>query len=107
MLRSSAHCRAFSAALPTASTAWSTYPSIGFCSWVERSGSGLSISYLDFGKWTPVPEEYKLADEVVALLELVMNKDRNQYELVVSCEGLVSVDEDRELLLIPPDSDTA
>ena len=73
---------------------------------VERKESGLSVSYLDFGKWYPVPEEYKLTDEVALLLELVLHKNRSEYEFVVQCEGLVSVDRDRQLLLLPPGFDT-
>jgi len=81
----------------------------GFTFWtvhyrVERAESGLSISYLDFGKWKPVPEEYKLTDEVLSLLELVKDKDRSLYEFVVNCKGLVSVDRDRQLLLLPSEN---
>jgi hypothetical protein len=70
---------------------------------VERKESGLAISYLDYGKWYPVPEEYKLTDKVSSLLELVQDKNRDQYEFVVHCKGLVSVDRDRQLLLLPPE----
>ena len=71
---------------------------------VERGSPGLSISYLDFGKRKPVPEKYKLTDEVLALMELVKDKDRSLYEFVVNCKGLVSVDRDRQLLLLPSEN---
>ena len=69
---------------------------------VERVGDVLSLSYLDFGKWYPVPPKYKLAAEARALLALVKNKTRRRYELSTCSAGVVSVDNDRELVLAPP-----
>lgn len=69
---------------------------------LERSDAGFVITYLDFGAWYPLPEKYKLAGEVVRLLELVKHKDHNRYELSVCSAGIVSIDRDRELVLVPP-----
>lgn len=72
---------------------------------VERDGDDLSITYLDFGEWYPVPARYKLAEEVAALLKLVKNKKRRRYELSTCSEGIVSIERDRELVLVPPEDD--
>jgi hypothetical protein len=69
---------------------------------IERHGRDLSIAYLDHGEWYPVPEKYGLVEEVLALLELVKHKDRKHYELCASSVGIVSIDRDRELVLVPP-----
>lgn len=69
---------------------------------IERGGTEPSITYLDYGAWHPVPERFGLADEIAALLGLVRDKTRVCYELSVGCTGIVSVDRDRELLLVPP-----
>lgn len=69
---------------------------------IERKGPDLSITYLDYGAWFPVPEKYKLAGEARELLELVRHKTRGHYELSVSSDGIVSIDRDRELVLVPP-----
>jgi hypothetical protein len=69
---------------------------------IERDGDDLSITYLDFGKWYPVPDKYKLAEDVAALLTLVKNKEKRRYELLICCAGIVSIDGDRELLLVSP-----
>jgi hypothetical protein len=70
---------------------------------IERDGDDLSITYLDFGEWYPVPARYKLAEEVEALLTLVKNKKRRRYELSTCRGGLVSIERDRELVLVPPE----
>jgi hypothetical protein len=70
---------------------------------IERDGDDLSITYLDFGEWYPVPAKYKLAEEVAALLTLVKNKKRRRYELSTCSVGIVSIDRDRELVLVPPE----
>ena len=67
---------------------------------IERDGEDLSITYLDFGEWYPVPAKYKLAEEVAALLELVKNKKRRRYELSICSAGIVSIARDRELVLV-------
>lgn len=38
-------------------------------------------------------------------MKLVKHTTRNKYELDVSCEGIVSIDKERELVLIPPGLD--
>ncbi len=68
---------------------------------IERRRAGLSITYLDFGEWYAVPAKYALEEEVSALLTLIRNKDRFRYELSVCSPGIVSIDDDRELVLVP------
>jgi hypothetical protein len=69
----------------------------------EGSGAGLALSYLDYGNWLPVPDEYGLAEPVAEMLELVLDRGRERYEFAVNCKGIVSVDRDRQLLLLPPE----
>ena len=69
---------------------------------VERDSDNLSITYLDFGKWYPVQSKYKLTEEVAKLLKLIKNKQRRQFKLSTCSAGIVSVDRDRELVLVPP-----
>lgn len=71
---------------------------------IERTDMDLSISYLDYGKWYPVPKKYNLVQEVIALLKLTKHKNRSHYELSACSAGIVSIDRDRELLLVPPES---
>jgi hypothetical protein len=74
---------------------------------IERTDTELAISYLDYGEWSPVPAEsaaeYGLDREVKKLLELVKHKRRSRYDLSVCEPGIVSVDRDRELVLVPPE----
>jgi hypothetical protein len=72
---------------------------------IQRDGDGLAITYLDYGEWYAVPAKYKLAKEVEMLLKLVKHKRRAQYDLSTSSSGIVSIDRDRELLLMPPGRD--
>ena len=72
---------------------------------IERDGDDLSITYLDFGVWYQVPANYKLAEVVAALLQLVKNKKRRRYELLICSAGIVSIDRDRELVLVPSEGD--
>ena len=72
---------------------------------IERTETGFSITYLDFGKWYPLQKQYKLAAELPELLSLVKHKERDHYELSASIDGLVTVDQGRELSLLPPDYD--
>lgn len=72
---------------------------------IERDGDDVSITYLDFGEWYQVPAKYKLAEEVAASLKLVKHKKRRRYELSVCCAGILSIDGDRELVLVPPEGD--
>lgn len=70
---------------------------------VERDGDELSITYLDYGKWYPVPAKYKLVEAAAALLEFLKNKGRRQYELSACITGSVSVGPHKQLVLIPPE----
>jgi hypothetical protein len=70
---------------------------------IQRNGPEIAVTYLDYGKWYPLPSKYRFLDEVPALLQLVRDKTRSQYELEVMEPGIVSVDRDRELSLVPPD----
>ena len=70
---------------------------------IERAGDDLSITYLDFGEWYPVPPKYKLVKEAAALLKFVKNKERRRYELSTCIAGIVSVGPNRELVLVPPE----
>lgn len=72
---------------------------------IEGDGDDLSITYLDFGQWYPVPPNYRLAEEVAALLKFVKNNERRRYELSTSITGILSVGPNRELVLVPPESD--
>ncbi len=71
---------------------------------IERDGDKLLVSHWDSGKWNPVPEKYKFSEEIAELLKLVKNQ-KQQYKVVVFKPGLISVDRDRELSLVPPDFD--
>jgi hypothetical protein len=68
---------------------------------IERTDTGLVITYRDYGQWYPVDEKYKLAQEVVALLNLVEDRNRKHYTLSASRSGNVSVNRERMLLLVP------
>jgi hypothetical protein len=70
---------------------------------IERTGSSLEIAYLDYGKWHPLPEQHKLDEEAATLVKLAKHRDRRRYELSVSKSGIVSIDRERELVLIPPE----
>ncbi|MGB1253521.1 MAG: hypothetical protein ACPG8W_23115 [Candidatus Promineifilaceae bacterium] len=65
--------------------------------------TGINVTYLDHGKWGDVPPQYKLRPLIVNLLAFVKHKDKAHYELSVDCSGRVSVNGDKELLLLSPD----
>jgi hypothetical protein len=69
---------------------------------IKCTKANLTISYLDFGAWYPVPDKYKLEQEVVELLKLVKDTGRRHYELSTCSPGIVSIDRDRQLVLVPP-----
>jgi hypothetical protein len=69
---------------------------------IKRKRSGLQVQYLDYGKWYDVPTRYELRSIVEELLALVKNPKLRKYQLVVSKDGIVSVDKDRQLILVPP-----
>ena len=73
---------------------------------IDRERNDISITYLDYGNWYPVPQEYELVEAAVKLLRLVKDKTKVRYELCILKAGIVSVDRDRELLLVPPKRET-
>ena len=70
---------------------------------IQRKRDGLKIEYLDYGKWYDVPKKYKFERHASDLLSLVKNSKPRKYDLAVTYYGLVSVDRDKQLLLMPPD----
>lgn len=60
------------------------------------------ILYLDYGNWIPVPSKYRVLEEALKLLPFTKSKNLEMFELVVVCNGIVSVNRDRELVLISP-----
>jgi hypothetical protein len=69
---------------------------------IERDGGELSITYLDYGKWYPVPAKYTLVEAVEALLKFVKDNKRREYELSTCTAGHVTVGPNKELILAPP-----
>lgn len=69
---------------------------------LSRDGVKFEIEYLDYGEWYPVPKKYGLVPVVASLLALVQDKEREKYELAVISAGIVSIDRDRQLVLVPP-----
>lgn len=67
----------------------------------ERIGSRFKLSYLDYGEWYPVPASYGLESVMNKVLALVKHPKRNQFEIEATVDGLVSVDRDKELVLVP------
>lgn len=74
---------------------------------IERVGDELSITYLDHGKWYPVPPTYKLEEAVEGLLKFVRNKERRKYELSACVAGILDVGPNRELVLVPAEDDVS
>jgi hypothetical protein len=68
---------------------------------IELHTEGIRITYLDFGDWYPLPTEYGLVEAVEKLLPLVRHPGQPAYELSVCSAGIVSLDNDRELVLAP------
>jgi hypothetical protein len=62
----------------------------------------LAIEVLDFGAYKPVPAESGLAPLAEALIAACKDPRRAQYELTVTWTGIVSIDRDRQLVLLPP-----
>jgi hypothetical protein len=67
---------------------------------IARTPRGLAIDYLDFGKYYRMPKRYGIVPLVQELLRHVKNKSKKEYELDVSDDGRVSIDRDRELVLM-------
>ena len=70
---------------------------------VRRDGEKVTVTYLDYGKWYPVPAKYKLVPEVRALLQMAVHKKRRRYDLKVIRPGHVFLENGRELQLAPGD----
>lgn len=68
---------------------------------IEIRSNDLNITYRDYGKWYELPDKYNLNKEARKLLLLVKNKDRKEYDLSVSSPGIVSINNDTELVLTP------
>jgi hypothetical protein len=67
---------------------------------IERTPKNLVVTYLDRGKYYPVPKKYAIVPLVEELLQHVQNKSKAEYTLSVSDSEIVSIDRERELLLI-------
>jgi hypothetical protein len=67
----------------------------------QRTGSRLKLTYLDYGEWYDVPASYGLEATINEVLALVKHPKRKQFEIEVTVDGLVSVDRDKELVLVP------
>jgi hypothetical protein len=68
----------------------------------ERTAGAISISYLDYGQYYPVPSAYAMEPLLQQLLPLCRQRNLKKGELVITKDGLVSVDRDRQLVLLPP-----
>jgi len=66
---------------------------------IEIDTDSIILKYLDYGKWYILPEKYNLKNEVRKLLLLVKNKNKKEYDLSVSSPGIVSINNDTELVL--------
>lgn len=67
---------------------------------IERTREGIAVTYLDYGKYYPVPKEYDFVLLVEKLLAHTKNQNKAQYDLLVTDSGIVSIDRDRELVLM-------
>lgn len=67
---------------------------------IARRRTGLETKYLTYGEWHAVPPKYEfdgMLDELLALA----NKRKPRYELTVTSDGIVSLDGDKTLVLVP------
>ncbi len=69
---------------------------------VHRLRTGVQIRYLDYGKWYDVPAKYNLELMMEDLFTLMKEPKVRKCELAVTKEGIVSVGNDRQLVLVPP-----
>jgi hypothetical protein len=70
----------------------------------RRTAKGLVITYLDYGMWKPTPRKYGLQALAAELLEMCRHPNKRLIWFQVYKEGDVSVEQDRELLLVPRDN---
>lgn len=69
---------------------------------VKRMRTALQIQYLDYGKWYAVPAKYDFESMVEDLFALMKDPKARKCELTVTKDGIVSIDNDRQLVLVPP-----
>jgi hypothetical protein len=62
----------------------------------------IDVTYLDYGAWYPVPASYGMGPIMADLVRLTKHPRQRRYEVTVICDGSVSVNDDRELLLEAP-----
>ena len=67
---------------------------------IQRTAKGLKIGLQNGARFPAVPSEYGFTPIVEELLQLLVHKDKEEYGLVVTSSGLVSIDKDKELLLM-------
>ena len=67
--------------------------------------NALAIQYLRYGKWYDVPEKYKFAVYIAELLLMVKNPKLWKFDLVVTISGIVSVNNDTQIVLLPSSAD--
>jgi hypothetical protein len=66
---------------------------------VERARDEIRATYLDYGEWKPVPARYGIEPVLARMLTLVKHPKLRRYEVSVLKQGLVTVNNDRELVL--------
>jgi len=69
---------------------------------VKRVRNGVQIRYLDYGKWFDVPAKYNLELMMEDLFTWMKEPKASRCQLTVTKDGIVSVDNDRQLVLVPP-----
>ncbi len=69
---------------------------------VKRARTSVQIEYLDYGKWYVLPSEYGLESMIADLFDLMKDPRARKCELTVTKDGIVSIDDDRQLVLVPP-----
>ncbi len=69
---------------------------------VRVGNTGWAFSYLRFGEQRRVPKKYGLEPRWLELLPHCKHPQHTSFDLLVSSSGLVSVDRDQQLLLVPP-----
>lgn len=69
---------------------------------VLRSKAGFQVTYLDYGKWFSVPEEYELVSVIEKLVERLKDPKLKKFDLCITKHGIVSVNDDSQLVLVPP-----
>lgn len=73
---------------------------------ITRKGKTTKVAYAVGKRFSPLASKYNFEPIVDELLQLVINKNRPEYEMTVTGKGLVSIDRDHELLLLPAEKAT-